>query len=175
MKKNLVVLLSVVALMGLTACESESYHTSETNIEVTTTTDSEPEAAETTAPEDTAAGEENKYDSDTYNLRYFVNDEGNFVVYVPEQESDYWRQITINDADNTMDFVADEVDEESVYYVELKPTIDDGTAQTIMGHFTLENEDEAVDFAIFDLEITGGKVTDILDSGFTDDLDKVIG
>ena len=109
MKKNLVVLLSVVALMGLTACESESYHTSETNIEVTTTSDSEHEASETSAPEDTAAGEENKYDSETYNLRYFVNDEGNFVVYVPEQESDYWRQVTLNEAENTMEFVADEV------------------------------------------------------------------
>ena len=158
MKKNLVLLLSVFTLFGLTACESESYHTSETNVEFTTTTE----------------GSESKYDTEAYNMSYHIDEEGTLILYVPETDTDYWRFLTFDEAENTMEFVADEVDEDGIYYMELQPTITDGTAQAIVGHFTPDDDENAIDYAIVDVSVEGGKAIDIVDSGFTDSLEGIL-
>ena len=189
MKKNLALLLSVFALCSLTACESESHSSSETNIEFSTTSETEEVAeAEVTEPEtsevepqevadsdiDTDTDTEGKYDSDIYDIQYYVNEDGNIVIYVPETDDDYWRQITIDETEITMDLVADEIDEEGIYYVELKPTIEDGIAQAILGHFTLESDEEAVEFAVLDISVEDGKVTAVVNSGFTANLEDIL-
>lgn len=188
MKKNLVLLLSVFTLCSLTACESESYSTSETNIEFSTTSETE-EVAETEVAEpetsevqpqelsdtdmDTDTDADSKYDSDIYDLEFYANEDGNIVIYVPETDNDYWRQISLDESEDTMEFVADEIDEDGIYYVELKPTIEDGIAHAILGHFTLESSEEAVDFAVLDISVEGGKVTDVVNSGFTANLEDI--
>ena len=184
MRKNLALVLSALALASLTACESHS--TSTTNVQITTDVDGETteysynsEVTDGNATVESTVvtqseSAENKYDSDIYDMKYLINDEGNLVLYVIETDNDYGRIITPNGIYTTMEFVADEIDENNNYYVELKPTITDGPGQAIMGHFTLESGEEAVDFGIIDVSIEGGKVTEVTNAGFTDDLDNAL-
>ena len=186
MKKQLaLVLLPFVATVCLTACSSNSYSTSQTDVQVTTTVDGEttehtyssetttgtPEAdtTETQAPAD-----DSKYDSSTYDLKYMINDDGNLVFYVEETDKDYWRQLDLQGYDDQLKFVADEIDENNVYYAELESTVEDGDAFAVIGHFTTGNEEEAVDFAIINVTVEGGKITDVTNSGFTDDLQAAL-
>ena len=60
------------------------------------------------------------------------------------------------------------------YYVELTPTITDGAGQVVLGHFTADSGEEAVDFAIVDVAVEGGKVTEVTNAGFTDDLENAL-
>ena len=72
-----------------------------------------------------------------------------------------------------MDFMADEIDENGIYYVEIAPTIQNGDGQTVVGHFTSDSDKEAVDFAVVDVKIENGKVVDVTDSGFISDLSEL--
>ncbi len=187
MNKKITILLAITALACLTACKAESYATSETNVHLSTTKDGETtendlssevslglssgEADENTADE--VESEDAKYDSAAYDMNYYVNDDGNLILYVPEADNDWWRMITLNEVPNTMDFVADEIDEDGIYYVEIAPTIQEGDAQAVIGHYTLASSEEAVDFAVIDVTVENGQVTGVTDSGFIADLSEL--
>ena len=137
--------------------ETESFDTDDSDLDIEM-----PESVETDG---------DKWSDDIYNMSYFVNDSGNIVIEVPETDTDYWRNIEINDVDATVEFISDEVTDDGEYYVELKATIDNGDAEIIMGHFTIDNGDEAVDFAIIDVAVENGEIVDVNNSGFTESLD----
>ena len=40
-----------------------------------------------------------EYDSAVYDLNYFINDTGNLVLYGPESESDWWRNLSFDESD----------------------------------------------------------------------------
>ena len=71
------------------------------------------------------------------------------------------------------EFSDDDIGEDGLYYVEIVPAVQDGNGQAVIGHFTQDSSEEAVDFAIIDVAIEDGKVTDITDSGFTADLSVI--
>ena len=73
----------------------------------------------------------------------------------------------------TMEFSDDDIGEDGLYYIEIVPAVRDGKGQAVIGHFTQDSSEEAVDFAIIDVAIEDGKVTDIKDSGFTADLSVI--
>ncbi len=184
MRKTLTVLVTVALLTCLSACKTESYSTSTTDVSLTTTKDgettenklsSEVSVGVTSDADDVENAQDiesegAKYDSEVYDLNFFINDNGNLVVYGPETDTDYWRHLVFDEETDTMVFVADEIDENGVYYVEIAPAIKDGSGQTVLGHFTPESGEEAVDFAIVDVELEDGKVVSVLNSGFTDEL-----
>ena len=186
MNRKIYILFAVVIIAGLTACKAESYSTSKTEANFSVTKDGETTeknvSAQTSAGLSTDDGVEaaveietdgGDYDSAAYDLNYFVNDDGNLVIYVPETENDWWREISINESEETMDYLADEIDEDGIYYVEIAPTIQDGDGQAIVGHFTADSEKEAVDFAVVDVTIEDGKVVEVTDSGFISDLSEL--
>ena len=151
MKKFIVSLvMSTAVIAGLTACSSESYSTVETNFEVSETSDDD-------------------WDGDIYDVNYFINDSGNLVVYAPETDYEYWRQISINGHEKTTDFVADEIDESGVYYVEVASLVQDGDAQVVLGHFSLE-DDDAVDYAVIEVSVDNGNIVGVTNTGYTSDL-----
>ncbi|MCR5235247.1 MAG: hypothetical protein K6E53_15290 [Lachnospiraceae bacterium] len=184
MKKRINILLAVMTLACLTACQAESYSTSETNVHISTTKDGETtekdlsaevslgvSSGETdTATADDVETEGGKYDSEAYDLNYFVNTDGNLILYVPETDKNWWRMIAIDGAAETMDFVADEVAEDGFYYVEIAPTIQNGEGQAIVGHYTSDSSEEAIDFAVVDVSIEDGQVVAVTNSGFIADL-----
>ena len=86
-------------------------------------------------------------------------------MYAPETDKNWWRKISINGADETMEYVDDEIDEDGFYYVEIAPTIQDGKGQAIIGHFTSDNSQEAVDFAVADVTIEDGQVVEVTNAG----------
>ena len=94
-------------------------------------------------------------------------------MYVPETDKDWWREISIDDSEETMDYYTDEIDEDGIYYVEIAPTIQDGDGQAVLGHFTSDSAKEAVDFAVVDVKIEDGKVVGVTDSGFISDLSEL--
>ena len=81
--------------------------------------------------------------------------------------------ITLDESAKTMEFSDDDIGEDGLYYVEIVPAVQDGNGQAVIGHFTQDSSEEAVDFAIIDVAIEDGKVTDITDSGFTADLSVI--
>ncbi len=188
MSKKISILIAFTLLAGLTACKSESYSTSTTDVQLTTTEDGQ--TTQTNMTSEVSVGlakdvadesdvqeiesEGGKYDTEEYDLNYQVIDSGNLVVYGPETSDNWWRMLAFDDSTDTMEFVADETDENSVYYVEIASKIQDGNAQVILGHFTAESEEDAVDYAIIDVEVEDGKVVAITDSGFTDDLSNIL-
>ncbi len=183
MKKTVYIIMAVAMLTVLTACKTESYSTSTTDVTLTTTKDgettqntvsSEVSLAATTPEGEDVDNQGGKYDGDEYDLNYHVTDDGHLIVYGPESEGNYWRVLTFDEATDTMAYVADEIDDNSTYYVEIAPKVENGTAQTVLGHFTSQSSDEAVDFAIFDVDVIDGKVDSVTNAGFTDDL-SVIG
>ncbi|MBR5406678.1 MAG: hypothetical protein IK111_03435 [Lachnospiraceae bacterium] len=72
-----------------------------------------------------------------------------------------------------LDYYADELDEDGIYYVEIAPTIEDGDGRTVIGHFTADSTDKAVDFAVCDVTIEGGKVVAVTNAGFISDLSEL--
>ena len=198
MKKNAALLLTAVVLASLTGCESHSEST--TNVQVTTTTDegtteynyssettdgeSTSETTVTKSPDDISvetdseqegteevAADDSKYSGEVYDMDYIVNDSGNLVINVPETNTDYWRQISFDD-NNTVEFVADEIDDNGIYHVELKATVEEGEAQAVLAHFSAEDTDNAIDYAIIDLVVSDSAITEVSNSGFTDSLEN---
>ncbi len=188
MKRTFNIVIAVAVLACLTGCKSESYSESKTDVQLSTTKDGETteQNFSSEAKVDVSADENNaeitgevavgggKYDSSAYDVNYLVNDTGNVVIYVPETAGDWWRMISFSDRENTMEFVADEVDEDGIYYVEIKPSIKDGAGKLVMAHYTSDSSEDAVDFAIMDLNVEGGQVVEITNTGFTDDLDSTL-
>ncbi len=182
MKKTISIILAITVLACLTACKTESYSTVKTDVSVSTTKDGETTennlSSEVTVG--AAAGETDeietegsKYDSDVYDWNYFVNDSDNLVLYGPETDSDWWRNLSFGEETDTMVYVADELDDKGIYYVEVTPVIQNGEGRAILGHFTSENSEKAVDFAVIDVEVEDGKVVSITNSGFIADLNDL--
>ena len=107
--------------------------------------------------------------ADMYDVNYFINDGGNLVVYAPETDGEYWRQISVEDYENTTGFVADEIDESGTYYVEVASIVQDGDAKVILGHF-LADADAAVDYAVINVNVDNGNIVEVTDTGYISDL-----
>ncbi len=151
MNKKISILLAVTALACLTACKAESYSTSETNVHLSTTKD-----GETT---------ENDLSSEvSYGLSSGEADE-NTADEVESTDAKY------DSAAYDLNYY---VNDDGIYYVEIAPTVKEGDAQAIIGHYTLDSSEEAVDFAVIDVTVENGQVTGVTDSGFTDDLSDFV-
>ncbi|MCR4922926.1 MAG: hypothetical protein K5931_02825, partial [Lachnospiraceae bacterium] len=101
-------------------------------------------------------------------INYIFEDDGTLTVYAPSTDLQWWTFIGDNDA---VELKGWEVDED-VYYGNVASKLEDGTVHIIMGHYN-DGDDAPDDYAVIDAVVEGGKIVEVDNSGFINDLSQV--